>query len=67
MRAAMSTSTFKNLPEMLLDRVAKTPDEIQRRTRAFEDAGCAELVWLPCSADPRQVEMLSDALGAPVD
>ncbi len=30
---------------------------------AFEEAGCGELFFMPCSSDPKQVELLAEAAG----
>jgi len=29
--------------------------------QAFEQAGCDELIWFPCSSDPEQVDLLARA------
>ncbi len=41
---------------------AKGEDEVRERVRAFEEAGCDELVMFPASADPAQVDMLASAV-----
>jgi hypothetical protein len=28
----------------------------------FEEAGCDELIFFPCSSDPEQVDLLADAV-----
>jgi len=38
---------------------AKGEDEVRERKRAFEEAGCDELVFFPASADPEQVDKLA--------
>ena len=38
---------------------AKGPDEVRERVRAFEEAGCDELIMFPGSADPAQVDELA--------
>jgi alkanesulfonate monooxygenase SsuD/methylene tetrahydromethanopterin reductase-like flavin-dependent oxidoreductase (luciferase family) len=38
---------------------AKGPDEIRERVRAFEEAGCDELIMFPASADPAHVDELA--------
>jgi alkanesulfonate monooxygenase SsuD/methylene tetrahydromethanopterin reductase-like flavin-dependent oxidoreductase (luciferase family) len=43
---------------------AKSPEEIQRRNLLFEEAGCDELIWFPCSPDPAQVGLLADAVAS---
>jgi alkanesulfonate monooxygenase SsuD/methylene tetrahydromethanopterin reductase-like flavin-dependent oxidoreductase (luciferase family) len=41
---------------------AKGQDEVRERVRAFEEAGCDELVMFPASSDPAQVDMLASAV-----
>jgi alkanesulfonate monooxygenase SsuD/methylene tetrahydromethanopterin reductase-like flavin-dependent oxidoreductase (luciferase family) len=38
---------------------AKGPDETRERARAFEEAGCDELIMVPASTDPAQVDALA--------
>ena len=45
--------------DMVVSGTAKGPDEIRERVRAFEDAGCDELIMCPASADPTQVDELA--------
>jgi alkanesulfonate monooxygenase SsuD/methylene tetrahydromethanopterin reductase-like flavin-dependent oxidoreductase (luciferase family) len=47
----------------IVDSAAKDPETVQQRISAFEDAGCQELFFFPSSSDPRQVDLLADALG----
>lgn len=42
---------------------AKTAEEVRERTRAFAEAGCAELIWMPSSTDTRQIQLLAEAVG----
>lgn len=35
----------------------------RERVRAFADAGCDELFFMPCDASPRQINLLTNALG----
>jgi alkanesulfonate monooxygenase SsuD/methylene tetrahydromethanopterin reductase-like flavin-dependent oxidoreductase (luciferase family) len=37
-------------------------DTVRERVRAFEAAGCDELLFFPCDPDPAQVDLLADAL-----
>ena len=41
---------------------AKGEDEVRERVRAFEQAGCDELVLFPASSDPKQVDLLASAV-----
>lgn len=38
-------------------------EELQAAVTAFDDAGCDELLLVPCSADPKQVDLAAAALG----
>jgi alkanesulfonate monooxygenase SsuD/methylene tetrahydromethanopterin reductase-like flavin-dependent oxidoreductase (luciferase family) len=43
---------------------AATSEEMVRGyAQSFEDAGCDELVFFPCSSDPEQVRLLASAVG----
>jgi hypothetical protein len=42
---------------------AKDADTVRQYTAAFEQAGCDELIFFPCSGDPTQVGLLADAAG----
>jgi alkanesulfonate monooxygenase SsuD/methylene tetrahydromethanopterin reductase-like flavin-dependent oxidoreductase (luciferase family) len=42
---------------------AKTPEVVQQYLSAFEQAGCQELFLFPSSSDPRQVDLLAEAVG----
>jgi alkanesulfonate monooxygenase SsuD/methylene tetrahydromethanopterin reductase-like flavin-dependent oxidoreductase (luciferase family) len=44
--------------EMVLSAAAIDEDQIAERITAFEQAGCDELIFVPCSADLDQVELL---------
>jgi alkanesulfonate monooxygenase SsuD/methylene tetrahydromethanopterin reductase-like flavin-dependent oxidoreductase (luciferase family) len=40
-----------------------TADQVTQRVAEFAQAGCDELILLPCSGDGREVDRLGDALG----
>jgi hypothetical protein len=42
---------------------AKDPDTIKAYAAGFERAGCDELIMIPTSSDPAQVELLTQAVG----
>jgi alkanesulfonate monooxygenase SsuD/methylene tetrahydromethanopterin reductase-like flavin-dependent oxidoreductase (luciferase family) len=42
---------------------ATDAETVNQYVRAFADAGCDELILLPCRPDPGQVDALADALG----
>ena len=41
---------------------ATTAAAVRDRVNSFAEAGCGELVFIPCDADPSQVDLLADAL-----
>jgi alkanesulfonate monooxygenase SsuD/methylene tetrahydromethanopterin reductase-like flavin-dependent oxidoreductase (luciferase family) len=47
----------------IADSAAKDPEMVKQHAAAFESAGCQELFFFPSSSDPRQVDLLADALG----
>ncbi len=42
---------------------ATDPETVQQYVKAFEDAGCDELILFPSNPDPDQVDLLADAVG----
>ncbi len=49
---------------MMVDSALTTPEAIHSAVHAYQDAGCDELILVPCSADPRQVSLLRDVVGS---
>jgi len=47
----------------IADSAAKDPETVKQYVGAFESIGCQELFLFPSSSDPRQVDLLADALG----
>jgi alkanesulfonate monooxygenase SsuD/methylene tetrahydromethanopterin reductase-like flavin-dependent oxidoreductase (luciferase family) len=47
----------------IADSAAKDPETVQQYLAAFESVGCQELFLFPSSSDPRQVDLLADAVG----
>jgi alkanesulfonate monooxygenase SsuD/methylene tetrahydromethanopterin reductase-like flavin-dependent oxidoreductase (luciferase family) len=41
---------------------ATDTETVREYVRAFSEAGCDELVFFPCDADPEQVDLLADAV-----
>jgi alkanesulfonate monooxygenase SsuD/methylene tetrahydromethanopterin reductase-like flavin-dependent oxidoreductase (luciferase family) len=41
---------------------SKDPDAVRATVAGFEQAGCDELIMLPCSGDPEQARLLREAL-----
>jgi alkanesulfonate monooxygenase SsuD/methylene tetrahydromethanopterin reductase-like flavin-dependent oxidoreductase (luciferase family) len=50
------------LSGMIAASAAKDADTVKAYVAGFEKAGCGELIIFPTSADPRQVELLADAI-----
>jgi alkanesulfonate monooxygenase SsuD/methylene tetrahydromethanopterin reductase-like flavin-dependent oxidoreductase (luciferase family) len=48
--------------EMAVAGAAKGEEEVKERVRAFEQAGCDELIMFPASSDPVQVDRLAAAV-----
>jgi alkanesulfonate monooxygenase SsuD/methylene tetrahydromethanopterin reductase-like flavin-dependent oxidoreductase (luciferase family) len=48
--------------EMVVAGVAKGEDGVKERVRAFEEAGCDELVMFPSSSNPEEVDRLAGAV-----
>jgi alkanesulfonate monooxygenase SsuD/methylene tetrahydromethanopterin reductase-like flavin-dependent oxidoreductase (luciferase family) len=47
----------------IADSAAKDPETVQQYVAGFESVGCQELFLFPSSSDPRQVDLLADAVG----
>jgi alkanesulfonate monooxygenase SsuD/methylene tetrahydromethanopterin reductase-like flavin-dependent oxidoreductase (luciferase family) len=48
--------------DMIAQSAAVDPETVRGYVQAFTDAGCDELILIPCSADPEQVDLLADSL-----
>jgi alkanesulfonate monooxygenase SsuD/methylene tetrahydromethanopterin reductase-like flavin-dependent oxidoreductase (luciferase family) len=48
--------------EMIISWAATGEDRVKERVRAFGETGCDELIMIPCSADPGQVDRLAAAV-----
>jgi alkanesulfonate monooxygenase SsuD/methylene tetrahydromethanopterin reductase-like flavin-dependent oxidoreductase (luciferase family) len=53
----------EELSGMIAASAAKDPDAVKAYIAGFDEAGCDELIIFPTSNDPRQVELLAQALG----
>lgn len=53
----------EELAGQIASSVAVSDEMVQQYLAAFEEAGCHDLILFPCSADPRQVELLAAAAG----
>ena len=47
---------------MIADGAAKDASTVKQYVQGFSDAGCDELVFMPCDPDPGQVDLLADAI-----
>ena len=47
---------------MIADSAAKDAVTVKAYVQAFSDAGCDELILMPCDPDPGQVDLLADAI-----
>ena len=47
---------------MIADSAAKDAATVKAYVQAFSDAGCDELILMPCDPDPGQVDLLADAI-----
>jgi alkanesulfonate monooxygenase SsuD/methylene tetrahydromethanopterin reductase-like flavin-dependent oxidoreductase (luciferase family) len=52
----------EDVANFIVGAAAKNPEAAQQAVAAFESAGCQELFLFPSSSDPRQVDLLADAL-----
>jgi len=53
----------EDIANFIVGAAAKDPEAAQQAVAAFDAAGCQELFLFPSSSDPRQVDLLADALG----
>jgi alkanesulfonate monooxygenase SsuD/methylene tetrahydromethanopterin reductase-like flavin-dependent oxidoreductase (luciferase family) len=51
------------IAEFLVSGAAKDAEAVGQQLAAYEAAGCDELIFCPCSADSRQVDLLAEAVG----
>jgi alkanesulfonate monooxygenase SsuD/methylene tetrahydromethanopterin reductase-like flavin-dependent oxidoreductase (luciferase family) len=53
----------EQVAEFLVDGAAKDAEAVKQYVAAYEGAGCDELIFVPCSGDPDQVDLLAGAVG----
>jgi alkanesulfonate monooxygenase SsuD/methylene tetrahydromethanopterin reductase-like flavin-dependent oxidoreductase (luciferase family) len=62
-----STKTYYawlgEIGEQIAANVRSSEETVQDYVQAFEDVGCGELIFIPASKDPAQVDLLADAVG----
>ena len=61
-QALINAAGAKNLAEVMVMNTVMTPTTIRTLVKEWKDVGCDELIFLPCSADPSQVDDLADSL-----
>jgi alkanesulfonate monooxygenase SsuD/methylene tetrahydromethanopterin reductase-like flavin-dependent oxidoreductase (luciferase family) len=49
--------------EMIAQSAATDAETVQAYSSAFEEAGCGELIFFPCSSDAAQADLLAEAVG----
>jgi alkanesulfonate monooxygenase SsuD/methylene tetrahydromethanopterin reductase-like flavin-dependent oxidoreductase (luciferase family) len=50
------------IADMIASSAATDADTVRGYARAFADAGCDELIFIPCDPDPDQVDLLAETL-----
>jgi alkanesulfonate monooxygenase SsuD/methylene tetrahydromethanopterin reductase-like flavin-dependent oxidoreductase (luciferase family) len=55
------TAMGEEMANQIVASAAKDADTVRGYVHAFTDAGCDELLLFPCSADPKQVDLLAEA------
>jgi alkanesulfonate monooxygenase SsuD/methylene tetrahydromethanopterin reductase-like flavin-dependent oxidoreductase (luciferase family) len=53
----------EQIAEFLVEGAAKDADAVRQYVATYEAAGCDELILVPSSGDPDQVDLLADAVG----
>lgn len=53
----------EEIAEFLVAGAAKDPETVKQYIATYEAAGCDELILIPSSSDPDQVDLLADAAG----
>lgn len=53
----------EQVAEFLVDGAAKDAETVKQYVATYEAAGCDELILIPSSSDPDQVDLLADAVG----
>jgi hypothetical protein len=61
-RLLIEAAGVETLAEAIAVGTATTPDAVRTLVNEWSEAGCDELVLLPCAADPDQVHLLADAI-----
>jgi alkanesulfonate monooxygenase SsuD/methylene tetrahydromethanopterin reductase-like flavin-dependent oxidoreductase (luciferase family) len=53
----------KEIAEFIVGATPKDPEAVREQVTAYEEAGCDELIFVPSSGDPEQVDLLAEAIG----
>ena len=62
-RALIDAAGASSLAEVIVQDTAMTAEAVRNLADEWAAVGCDELILLPCSGDPGQVDLLADALG----
>jgi len=62
-QALIDAAGARSLAEVMVGNTAMTPDAVKVLVDAWATVDCDELILLPCSGDPEQVDLLADSLG----
>ena len=55
-------SFLGDFADMIIGWAATGEEQVKERVRAFDETGCGELIMIPCSTDPGQVDRLAAAV-----
>ena len=59
---SISARTLAASENAIADSAATDAETTKAYVQGFADAGCDELIMVPCDADPEQVDLLADAV-----
>ncbi|WMX44559.1 LLM class flavin-dependent oxidoreductase [Streptomyces roseicoloratus] len=61
-RYLMDYYAFSGRAESIVTMALTEPSRLRAAVTAYQDAGCAEIVFMPCDAGPDQLDRLADAV-----
>jgi hypothetical protein len=64
-QAVIDAAGVATLAQVIALGAATTPEGVRALLAEWGEAGCDELVLLPCASDPGQVPLLAEAIGLP--
>jgi alkanesulfonate monooxygenase SsuD/methylene tetrahydromethanopterin reductase-like flavin-dependent oxidoreductase (luciferase family) len=62
-QALIDAAGARSLAEVIVENTAMTPKAVKDLVEEWASVDCDELILLPCSGDPNQVDLLADSLG----